>query len=352
MFKVKNLFKTVPFITRLSINELEKSSLLLEKQYSELKEKDEQNKKLYNQLKKININLKKELKKKKEELDSFYTQTTFTEKSNYLQEVQTIEREIAGGFAHKLKNLYDPVILLSKSIQDNNILAHNKKNLLEVFNLLHNRLTKKKLSEIIPHIENINDSHKKINKIFSISNDVIQRNISLINNFLNYTNIERSNSEVHCKTLIDKVIQSNNAMFLKYEIKVSTDIKYQKYIMGDFEQFFILLQNLIINAVKAVNKKKVSNYKKRISIKTYISSNNKKNKKFVCIEVSDNGIGISKEDISKIFTLFFTGEKNNGTGMGLSLCKRIVELYKGDISVYSQKGKGATFKIAFPLGEE
>ena len=65
------------------------------------------------------------------------------------------------------------------------------------------------------------------------------------------------------------------------------------------------------------------------------------------IEIKDTGEGISKENISKVFSPLFT-TKAKGQGLGLAVCKRIVEAHDGSITVESEFGRGATFKIVIP----
>jgi len=72
------------------------------------------------------------------------------------------------------------------------------------------------------------------------------------------------------------------------------------------------------------------------------------------IEVKDDGLGISPEEVRHIFEPFFQGEKmqHKGTGLGLSLSKSLVELHQGTISVTNTKGKGSCFRVRLPLGKE
>ena len=98
-----------------------------------------------------------------------------------------------------------------------------------------------------------------------------------------------------------------------------------------------VLINLILNAADAV--KEVDN--PRILLSAYITPNNK-----IVIKVADNGIGISADLMEKIFIPFFSTRKT-GSGIGLSLCKQIMMLHKGNIKVQSVAGEGTAFSLLF-----
>lgn len=74
----------------------------------------------------------------------------------------------------------------------------------------------------------------------------------------------------------------------------------------------------------------------------------------VLISVYDNGMGISKEELPRMFERFFRAKATNGipgTGIGLSLCKKFVDMHGGGISVDSVEGRGATFTVQLPIEE-
>lgn len=98
-----------------------------------------------------------------------------------------------------------------------------------------------------------------------------------------------------------------------------------------------VLINLILNAADAV--KEITN--PRILLSAYITTSNK-----VVIKVADNGIGISADLMEKIFIPFFSTRKT-GSGIGLSLCKQIMMLHKGNIKVQSVAGEGTAFLLLF-----
>jgi len=81
------------------------------------------------------------------------------------------------------------------------------------------------------------------------------------------------------------------------------------------------------------------------------------NRRFVRIEISDNGVGISQEEISMLFKRYkqvssARTTKQKGTGLGLVICKLIVEAQGGTVAVQSEIGKGSTFSFTLPVAEE
>ncbi|MFH1196231.1 MAG: ATP-binding protein [bacterium] len=97
-----------------------------------------------------------------------------------------------------------------------------------------------------------------------------------------------------------------------------------------------VFSNLITNAIEASSKSDI------IKIRSYMD-----NERNIVLAVEDTGIGIKQEDQHKIFEEFFTS-KQNGTGIGLSVCKRILEEYDAEIHFTSAEGVGTTFNIVFP----
>lgn len=79
-------------------------------------------------------------------------------------------------------------------------------------------------------------------------------------------------------------------------------------------------------------------------------------KKHIVFTVSDNGKGIPEEKLDQVFDNFFTtayqnGDKQRGVGLGLTICKAIVEAHDGRISAYNNESGGATFQIELPMEE-
>ena len=70
----------------------------------------------------------------------------------------------------------------------------------------------------------------------------------------------------------------------------------------------------------------------------------------LCVTVKDSGRGIPPEHLSRIFDLYFT-TKERGTGIGLSMVYRIVQMHDGEIEVQSTPGRGTTFRVLLPRAQ-
>lgn len=113
-------------------------------------------------------------------------------------------------------------------------------------------------------------------------------------------------------------------------------------VFADSTQMHQLLQNLIGNGLK---------YHKKDSAPKVIVRANLMNDGMVKVEVEDDGIGIEKDHFGEVFTMFrrlHSRSEYQGTGIGLAVCKRIVELHGGEIGVDSVFGAGSTFSFTIP----
>jgi|Deesub1362B_J571_1020462.scaffolds.fasta_scaffold00310_27 signal transduction histidine kinase len=190
--------------------------------------------------------------------------------------------------------------------------------------------------EIIAEEISEEDSHREI--ISEVLNQT-ERIETIIQDLLSYAKPKEPKFiRTDLSRCINQVINLAKTQIRRKEIEInffpSKNITYA-YIDPDQIQQVVL--NLILNSIQAIETKG------KIEIKIVEDKNNR-----FKILVSDNGQGIKKENLSKIFKPFFT-TKHRGTGLGLSICKRIIEKHQGTIEVKSEEGKGTTFTISLPL---
>lgn len=115
-------------------------------------------------------------------------------------------------------------------------------------------------------------------------------------------------------------------------------------IFGDRIQLQQVLINLIMNGIEAMEG--VVDCPREMVIRSGADENGA-----VLVTVIDRGVGICEDTVDRMFTPFFT-TKAGGLGMGLSICRSIVETHGGRLSASPNKGRGATFQITLPLHQE
>jgi len=119
-------------------------------------------------------------------------------------------------------------------------------------------------------------------------------------------------------------------------IKVTTKLGEIAPMLLDQEQIRRVFQNMILNASQAMSE----------SGKLIIQTSKHDNS--VEISFKDTGVGIPEENLTKIFTPLFS-TKAKGVGLGLAICRQIVEGHGGNITVKSKIGKGSTFTVKLPV---
>ena len=173
------------------------------------------------------------------------------------------------------------------------------------------------------------------------------RQLRLVNNLLDITRANAGRIKVHKKSLdivfLTKAITDSVCTYASQKgIKLMFVSSFKKKILGiDDEKYERILLNLISNAIK------FTSGGEDIIVKL---SSIKEN---ICIEVEDNGIGIPNDKIDMIFERFGQVDSSlsrqaEGTGLGLSLVKKLVDALGGSISVKSKVGIGSTFSILLP----
>ncbi|NEQ13368.1 MAG: GHKL domain-containing protein, partial [Moorea sp. SIO3E2] len=163
----------------------------------------------------------------------------------------------------------------------------------------------------------------------------------LIQDLLSFSRVGTHGKELaatDCEVVLNRVLDNLNVAIIESDAIVTHDSL--PVVMGDDIQLSQLLQNLIGNAIK---------FRSQELPRVHISAELKA-KEFI-FSVRDNGIGIEPEYFERIFTIFqrlHTRREYPGTGIGLAVCKKIVERHGGKIWVESELGVGTTFYFSIP----
>ncbi len=161
--------------------------------------------------------------------------------------------------------------------------------------------------------------------------------VNFVEAYRNFTSIPKPDFErIKIKEVIDKVMQLVKAGYHSGKIKFDLRIHPASLIVRiDVKLIEMVLINLLKNAVEAVQEVE----EPAINVSVYLNADHR-----VIIEVKDNGYGIEPEAMERIFIPFYTTKKD-GSGIGLSLSQRIMQMHQGSLSAQSEVGKGTTFVL-------
>lgn len=190
-------------------------------------------------------------------------------------------------------------------------------------------------------------------RFLNIIEDEADRLYRLINDILSLSELEQKKTKtvkekIDIEKAVVEVLSVLKSQSDKKKIELSAKIQEGLgSICGDGDKFKQMLINLIDNAVKYTPENG------KVSIEAYKQSHNADLDKLI-IKVKDNGIGIPKQHMPRLFERFYRVDKARsrsigGTGLGLAIVKHIVILFNGEIEVTSEVGKGTEFRIILPL---
>lgn len=149
--------------------------------------------------------------------------------------------------------------------------------------------------------------------------------------------------EFEIKDAIQEAIRNNRRDFINKKISVDIEKVYGK-VITDIKWVKFILNQIIINSIKySANKGGI--------LKAYTTNGKDK----IILTIEDNGIGISKNDVNRVFDKGFTGKNGRkygkSTGIGLYLCKKLCEKLGLGITLTSVEGEGTKVNIVFPIGD-
>jgi signal transduction histidine kinase len=284
------------------------------------------------ELEEYSKNLENQVKDRTKELHEKSKNLELTNKE--LNKAQSELSEINKYLEKKVKERTKEVETLLKQKNDFiNQLGHDLKTplgpLINLIPLLKRKETDKKKKEIL---------------------DILHQDVEFMKNLVvNTLELARLNSpktkftleKIYLKKEIEKIIENKKIIFDKKNIQILNKIDNKHIIKADKQEFEVLITNLIDNSVKYNNE----------NGEVILRSKEENNK--ITISIKDTGIGLEKKQIENIFDEFYKADQSRhdieSSGLGLSICKRIVEKHKGKIWVESLGiGKGSTFYISLP----
>jgi signal transduction histidine kinase/HAMP domain-containing protein len=204
---------------------------------------------------------------------------------------------------------------------------------------------KNPLSSMAIHAEILNvrfqDMEMENKDVVEKSLDVLQNEVKrlnrIISQFFNLARVKKTDLMlIDINKVVDDVLTLVSQQAIERNIKVEVDLcEPIERIYGDPDQLTQVILNILLNSFQAIHHDGVAKIRTR------------QNSLSVRIEIEDNGCGMTPETQERLFELYYT-TKHDGGGIGMAICKNIVEAHEGTITFESMLDKGTTFCIELP----
>lgn len=182
-------------------------------------------------------------------------------------------------------------------------------------------------------------AEKSINRMISIVDD-----LGIISS-LESGELKLEPARFNIIKLVEEVFESQEIRAKEYNVTLKhTHSSYKPvFVEADRERIYQALNNLVLNSI---------NYGKKNGVTTISFTDMGKN---IMVEIADNGIGIAKQDIPRLFERFYRVDRSRsrnlgGTGLGLAIVKHIIEAHKQTVNLSSEIKKGSTFSFTLKKG--
>ena len=188
-------------------------------------------------------------------------------------------------------------------------------------------------------------SNEEIKEFNTEINTSLKKQFELLNNLLDWTRLQNENYKLEFELIrlheeLNNTIETLSLAASQKEIKLINEVDKVAEVKADKNMLQLVLRNLITNSIKFSNKKGI------------IKITSERNNGYIKINVLDDGVGIPNENLDKIFRIDVNystqgTSQEKGTGLGLILCKDIIEKHGGEILIKSEEGKGTD--VSFTL---
>jgi signal transduction histidine kinase len=251
------------------------------------------------------------ISRQKEELEAAHESLKDAQQKIVAQEKFQQAKDIAGGFAHEIRNALFPA---------------------------RSALRKLTAADDATAID-----MEKIRFLSTFSDEAIVRAIDLTKQVSLYSNLEsvRVVEPVSIDRALEEALEANRLKITELGTTIKKPSGSDCVVEGNHDHLVIVFNNLIRNALDALT----------LTEDPVILIDWSQDKDCAVVTFSDNGTGVLAEDLDRVFNVFFSTKPDTGTGLGLPMVKKIVEMYNGSMSVENVSGNNVSFHLRLKLSE-
>jgi signal transduction histidine kinase len=273
------------------------------------------------------------------------------------QERRVTEAHIAGGMAHEIRNALGTARLQLDRVVDSDVATRTQKALEDILRSLTessgNGSDRDNLKRAVAGVRRIYDDRNLIKRVLQEVSTAVDRGLRITRRVMDYSKIQPAeearrihdgaSAPVDPNRLVSDLAESYREALANEGIRLQLDLQASRSITANAGHCYSVIQNLLLNARDAIREKwKSASPPEGLAGVIRVSTGDTDK---VWIRCEDNGVGIPTAQLERIFDPFFSTKPSEGMGLGLNECRRIVDLYGGEIQVDSEVGRGTQITI-------
>lgn len=270
-------------------------------------------------------------------------------------EKQATEQQMAGGFAHEMRNalagsklILDQALALDAPEPQVSLNLANCQSLREIYLDLKDKLPTDDTQVVLGKMRVIFSNEERVNDVMRLVHKSTSRGLNITQQIMDYSKIgqqQRGKLIVNLNNLLASIVSESREEFFGQGLLIEHKLERSALNMiGEENHFYSIFKNIVLNARDALTDPSLTN---RQGLRIVITTEMEGDK--CTVTIADNGVGIAKENLPKLFEPFFSTKPATGAGLGLSMVKKMVSIYEGTIDISSEIGKGSTVTISFPV---
>lgn len=266
-------------------------------------------------------------------------------------EREKIAEQMAGGFAHEMRNALSGVKLLLEKGRgaaddgEQSLIDDTANELKSIFLMGREQLDAKSFSELQRSVRKIAQNERMLDDLIQNADRAVRRALSITALIMEYSRIgysKRGSDLVDLAALARGVIAESAPEFAEHGVDATVRTGGPCLIRGVETHVYSIVKNLILNAFDAL--REVDDDRAR-RLTVDIESSGAR----LVMRICDNANGIPEAIRSRVFEPFFSTKPQTGTGLGLGMVQKLVALHDGSLELQSEVGQGTTFIVCFPV---
>jgi signal transduction histidine kinase/ligand-binding sensor domain-containing protein len=268
-------------------------------------------------------------------------------------EKEAVEKQMAGGFAHEMRNaLSGAKILVGRILnpdavdeQPESLLSRSSKALLGMLQLMKSEIAPEALGKVGAFVKEIHENNKQVERLNQRALGSINRSLEVTGAIMDYARIaaqKPGDEEIAVKELCRQILAEELNRVSSRDIELLLDIDDGLEIIGNRSHFGSILGHLVRNAMDAVFLGRSGDAEKEIRVSAKLEEQE------LHLRIWDSGVGIAPSNLPRVFEPFYSTKPATGLGLGLGIAQKYLSLYEGHLELTSEWGSWSCALIRLP----